>query len=223
MAIPAYIETAALAGAKPRSARRTLHLQVQGTGTSGAEMAVLVHNISATGLLLEGEIALARGEAIDVDLPHAGPTRATVIWSSGALFGCAFDTPISPATLSAAQLRAVVGVAPPAPVAPSPTAAVAESFGARLHRLRTARRLTQMQVAAELGVSEQSISAWEQDKARPKAARMKILARRLGVELADLLGIGESEPLSVVVARARAQVAAAAAISPDKVQIRIEI
>ncbi len=221
MAIPAYIEKNGHVRSKRQSVRRKLRLQLQGTRPSGAEVEVLVHNISATGLLLEGELALAPGEWIDIALPHAGATRAKAIWTSGPLCGCQFDNPISPATLSAAQLRAVVGSDDG--TAPVPHVSASESFGVRLHRLRTIRRLTQVQIAAELGVSEQSISAWEQDKARPKVARIKVLAGLLGVEMTELLGIDEPESLSDVVARAKMQVAAAAAVSADNVKIIIEI
>ncbi|WP_414711757.1 helix-turn-helix domain-containing protein [Sphingopyxis sp. UBA6723] len=46
-----------------------------------------------------------------------------------------------------------------------------ESLGDRLHRFRTARRLTLGHIGIELAMSEQSISAWEQGKARPKPRR----------------------------------------------------
>jgi len=221
MAIPAFIEKAAPARDKARSARRQLHLQLRGTKASGGDVNVSVHNISATGLLLEGDGALALGDRLDIVLPHAGPTRAKVIWASDALYGCQFDAPISSATLSAAQLRAVAGSGGKENI--NPGAALSESFGVRLHRLRSAKRLTQVQIAAQLGVSEQSISAWEQDKARPKMARTKVLAALLGVDLAELLGIDEPESLSDVVARAKAQLAEAADVGIDNVKIIIEI
>lgn len=221
MAIPAFIEKAAPSDGKARSARRKLRLQLHGTRAGGGDLTVSVHNISATGLLLEGDVALTLGDGIDIVLPHAGATRAKVIWASGVLYGCQFDTPISAATLSAALLRAVVGADREEDVASR--ARDAESFGVRLHRLRTARRLTQVQIAAKLGVSEQSISAWEQDKARPKAGRMKALAILLDVEITELLGIDEANSLSDVVARAKAQVAEAAAVSTDNIKIIIEI
>ncbi len=221
MAIPAFIDSAAPTGGKARSVRRQLRLQLHGTQAGGADVKVSVHNISATGLLLEGDAVLAVGDGIDIVLPHAGATRAKVIWASGTLYGCQFEAPISSATLSAAQLRAVVGTDRGEDAASG--GAMAESFGTRLHRLRTARRLTQVQIAAKLGVSEQSISAWEQDKARPKAGRIKALAVLLAVEMTELLGIDEADSLGDVVARAKAQVAEAAAVSPDNVKIIIEI
>lgn len=223
MAISVFIDKAAPSGVKSRSARRQLRLRLrlQGAKARGVDVEVLVHNISATGLLLEGAATLAPGDAIQIDLPHAGATSARVIWASGPLYGCQFDAPISAATLSAAQLRAVVGTDGGEDA--SNKGAVSETFGVRLHRLRTAKRLTQVQIAAELGVSEQSISAWEQDKARPKMGRTKVLAALLGVEPAELLGIGEPESLSDVVARAKAQLAEAADVGIDNVKIIIEI
>jgi transcriptional regulator with XRE-family HTH domain len=219
MAIPAYIEKTPQSRGKLRSARRTLRLQLQGAKATGGEVAVLVHNISATGLLIESDVALDLGDRIEIGLPHAGATWAKVIWTSTRIYGCQFDTPISAATLSAAQLRSVVG--PDSGTVPDLPRA--ESFGIRLQRLRTAKGLTQSQVARQLSVSEPSISAWEQDKARPKAGRMEALAVLLGVDISELLGIDEAESLGDVIARAKEQIARAADVSPDNVKIIIEI
>lgn len=219
MAIPAYIEKTPRSRGELRSARRTLRLQLQGAKATGGEVAVLVHNISATGLLIESDVALDLGDRIEISLPHAGTTWAKVIWTSTRIYGCQFDTPISAATLSAAQLRSVVG--PDSGTLPDLPRA--ESFGVRLQRLRTAKGLTQSQVAKQLSVSEPSISAWEQDKARPKAGRMEALAILLGVDISELLGIDEAESLGDVIARAKEQIARAADVSPDNVKIIIEI
>lgn len=219
MAIPAYIDNPAQMRGQPRSARRTLRLQLSGAKANGGEVAVQVHNISATGLLIESDVALELGDRIEIGLPHAGATWARVIWTSARIHGCQFDTPISTATLSAAQLRSVVspekGALPDAPAA--------ESFGIRLQRFRAAKGLTQSQIARQLGVSEPSISAWEQDKARPKAGRMEALAVLLGVDMSTLLGIDEAESLGDVVARAKEQIAKAADVGIDNVKIVIEI
>jgi len=221
MAIAAYMERKARADGRRSSARRKLRLQLQGTKASGVEVDVLVHNISATGMLLESQVELEIGDGIEIGLPHAGATWAKIIWASGALYGCQFDPPISLATLSAAQLRSVVG--PDVVAAPDQQPPATESFGVRLQRLRAAKRLTQAQIATELGVSVPSISAWEQDKARPKAGRLDALAIRLGVDVSQLLGIEETDSLTNVVATAKAQVAKAAAVSADKVKIIIEV
>ena len=171
-------------------------------------------------MLVESKAPLAIGEIVEVNLPHSGKTATRVIWTSGGIAGCQFEMPISPATLSAAQLRSVVG--PDTPV-PDHRPAATESFGVRLQRLRTARELTQGQLAVHLGVSEPSISAWELDKARPKAGRMEALSLALGVEIAELLGIDEAENLNELVARAKAQIAKAAGVSPDNIKFTIEM
>src|SRR3546814_19692717 len=92
-------------------------------------------------MLVESSAPLEIGEVIEVNLPHSGKTATKVIWTSGRLAGCQFEMPISPATLSAAQLRSVVVEGEPD--AQNRPAASAESFGARLQRLRTAKGLTQ--------------------------------------------------------------------------------
>lgn len=43
-----------------------------------------------------------------------------------------------------------------------------ESFGARLRAAREAEKLSQLEVAAELGVTKGSLSAWENDKNYPQ-------------------------------------------------------
>ena len=74
-----------------------------------------------------------------------------------------------------------------------------------------------------LGVSEPSISAWELDKARPKAGRVEVLANMLGVEIHELLGLEETENLRDLVARAKEQIAKAAGVAPDNIKLTIEI
>src|SRR3546814_6877134 len=104
-------------------------------------------------MLVESSAPLEIGEVIEVNLPHSGKTAAKVIWTSGRLAGCQFEMPISPATLSAAQLRSVVVEVEP-DAAQNRPASSAESFGARLQRLRTAQGLTQGQLAVRLSSEE---------------------------------------------------------------------
>lgn len=221
MAMTVYLNNAPRSVGKGRASRRQLRLPLHGSKATGAEIEALVHNISATGMLVESKVPLEIGELVEVNLPHSGKTATKVIWTSEGLAGCQFEMPISPATLSAAQLRGVVG---PDPYASEdqPTPA-AESFGVRLQRLRTAKELTQGQIAAQLGVSEPSISAWELDKARPKAGRIEALSVALGVEISELLGFGEGENLNDLVARAKAQIAKAAGVSPANIKFTIEM
>lgn len=222
MAMKIFLNETPRTVGKGRAARRQLRLPLHGSKATGAEIEGLVHNISATGMLVESEAALDVGEEIEVNLPHSGKTAARVIWTSARLAGCQFDMPISPATLSAAQLRSVVVDADAqATDAGAPTSI--ETFGSRLQRLRVARELTQEQLAAQLGVSEPSISAWELDKARPKAGRLEALSEALGVEISELLGIDGSETLGTLIARAKQQIARAAGVGVDRVRITVEI
>lgn len=216
-----YLNNNPRSAGKGRASRRQLRLPLHGSKATGAEIGALVHNISATGMLVESGAPLEVGEVIEVNLPHSGKTATKVIWTSGRLAGCQFEMPISPATLSAAQLRSVVG--PDVHAHEGLPASATESFGVRLQRLRSARELTQGQLAARLGVSEPSISAWELDKARPKAGRMEALSVALGVEISELLGFDEAENLNELVAKAKAQIARAAGVDPAKIRFTIEI
>ena len=221
MAMTVYLNDVPRLAGKGRASRRQLRLPLHGSKATGAEIEALVHNISATGMLVESAAPLEIGEVIEINLPHSGKTATKVIWTSGRLAGCQFEMPISPATLSAAQLRSVVVEGEPD--AQNRPAASAESFGARLQRLRTAKGLTQGQLAVRLGVSEPSISAWELDKARPKAGRVEVLANMLGVEIHELLGLEETENLRDLVARAKEKIARAAGVAPANIKLTIEI
>lgn len=221
MVIAAHFEDTPKAAGKPRAPRRKLQFEARGALGSGNATNVLVHNLSPTGLLLESQVELSVGEKIEIDLPHAGATSARVIWASGKLFGCQFESQISSAALSAAQLRggARQGAGAPAHrLSPSD-----ESFGMRLHRLRMERGLTLSQLAAELGVSKPTVWAWEQGKARPIDNRIEALARALGVTGSELIPGRDSPALQDLLAKTREQVAAAFGTNPDKIKIVIEL
>ena len=66
---------------------------------------VVIHDLSATGILIETGADLATFEQLHLDLPEVGPTVATVIWNSGHYFGCEFHQPIPQAAISAALLQ----------------------------------------------------------------------------------------------------------------------
>jgi hypothetical protein len=108
MVIHAHLEDSAEPAGRSREPRRTLLLETKGVTTLGDAAHVLIHNVSATGLLLETQVALEAGQRLTIDLPQAGATLATVMWQSGHLFGCQFKAPITSAVLSAAQLRGAV-------------------------------------------------------------------------------------------------------------------
>jgi transcriptional regulator with XRE-family HTH domain len=221
MGIAAHFEETVRSPATARLPRKTLRLESRSETAGGSEAPVTVHNISATGLLLETEAPLHAGEGLAIDLPEAGLTPARVIWSSGGLHGCAFDEPLTAAVLSAAQLRSQADE-PLRPTLPEQRS-VDTAFTVRLQRLRKARGLTLAELARRLQVSKPTVWAWEQGKARPVESRLPALAEVLGVELAELQ-VGESDRrLHDVVERARHQVAAAFGIADDRVRILIEL
>jgi hypothetical protein len=84
--------------------RRQVKLKVDCAASADATT-VLIHNISATGLLIECEAALEAGEQIAVDLPRTGQRQAKVVWASLPLYGCEFEAPIGSGSVSAAALR----------------------------------------------------------------------------------------------------------------------
>lgn len=221
MAIAAHFEPQGKRGGKRRGGRRSLLLDAQGATASGAEAAVLVHNASTTGLLIESRAKLAEGEDIDIDLPEAGPTRAQVVWSSGTLYGCEFAEPIAAAVLSAAELRSAVAASPELDLRSEPQ--LGETLGHRLQRLRTARGLTMAQVAEELGVSKPTVWAWEHGKARPVDARLGKLAEVLHCEPGDLVPGSGSAMLIDLVEDSRSRIAREAGTTPDRVRILIEL
>lgn len=84
------------------SVRRSLRL---GSALLDSGVEIVIHDISATGMLIETSQKLSAGETLIIDLPERGETRATISWNSGQYFGCQFEQSITAATLSAALLR----------------------------------------------------------------------------------------------------------------------
>ena len=87
--------------------RRSLSLDssLQATGED-----VTVHDVSATGMLIETAAELSMLDDLEIELPEVGLTPAIVTWTSGSFYGCQFKQRISQAAISAALLRS-----PPAP------------------------------------------------------------------------------------------------------------
>ena len=193
--------------------RRTLRLAVEGRLPQGREAAVTVHNISATGMLIETESPLAEGDTFAVDLPEAGERSARVVWANDPMYGCRLAAPLDTAALSAAELR---GDAIETPIADRP-----EDFGARIHRLRIERGLSLADIAAKLGVSKPTVWAWEHGKARPVEKRLAALAAALGVMPGGLdpAPSGSSEELE----NSRRRIAQTYGVEPMRVRIMIEL
>lgn len=185
----------------------------------------MVHNISESGLLIECDSPLAIDDRIDIDLPHAGTVSATLVWASGRMFGCQFDTAISSAALSAAQLQSAVDfeslLVTSAEEATS-TGHRPSNFAANLKRLRMAKGLSQADIAAKLGVSGPSISGWEKGRARPKEDRLSDLAGLLGVPVTQLLVDPQPDMLHDLIDASREQIARATGVGLDRVRIIVE-
>jgi len=71
-------------------------------------------------------------------------------------------------------------------------------FGKRLRTLRNQKKMTQKEVAAKIGVSDQAISKWENGDCLPDVYNLKLLARVLNVP-ADCLLDTENESVEKVV------------------------
>lgn len=63
---------------------------------------------------------------------------------------------------------------------------VRRNFGASIRQLRTARGLTQAELADVLGCAQTTVAGWENDQSHPRRDRMRPLADALGVHLATL-------------------------------------
>ncbi len=217
------------------AARRALRLEtsgfIAGSGPEGAEANVTIHNISAAGLLIETGLELAEGEPLAVELPEAGLVTAAVVWRSERLYGCAFDAPIGPAALAAAQLQGFAPGMPDRPAASAPTLSpsaaargTGEAMGHRLNRLRREAGLTLADVAATLGVSKPTVWAWEKGKARPLPERLTAIAAALGVDPHTLAPApSPAREIDMVIAECRQRIAEACGTSSDAVRIMIEL
>ena len=222
MPISGHFLPSVLSADKRQDARRKLSLLAKGSQHDGTGIEVQIHNISGTGLLFESDIKLAAGDRIEIELPHAGDITAVVIWASGRLFGCQFEGPVSPATLSAVELKSALGSAPSLD---DDTAepAIDDAFGARLLRLRTSAGLSQAEIAERMDVSAPSVSSWENGRVRPKPGRIAKLADILGVQTSELLeDVAAPEGFQEVIDRSREQIARAVGIDIEKVRIILE-
>ena len=72
--------------------------QAQTSGASG----VTVHELSASGFLIETDAPLALDSPITFELPVAGVVAGEIVWGSGNYFGGQFRTPLSRDALGAA-------------------------------------------------------------------------------------------------------------------------
>lgn len=90
-------------------------------GSTVAGEPVTIHDLSATGMLIETAAELHPFDSLEISLPETGTTAAVVVWHSGRYFGCEFKEPLFQAAVSAARLRSppavpVEVVQPPLPL-----------------------------------------------------------------------------------------------------------
>ena len=142
------------------SDRRVLRLEARVESPAG-EGGIQVHNLSFSGLLLEGVTGVEAGSEIEVELPGGSSHRAEVVWADETLFGCRFATPLTQAQLSAALLRS----------SPSDSAGEAP------------RALTQAEALAKLR------EHWD-DEEEPAAAEPRERKLPLGARLWIIGGLG---------------------------------
>jgi transcriptional regulator with XRE-family HTH domain len=69
------------------------------------------------------------------------------------------------------------------------------SFGERLASLRKAAGFTQVELAAELGVSQRMVAYYESPAATPPANLLPQIAAALGVSIDELFGVGAKRRL----------------------------
>ena len=108
MAILARLEEES-SSERRRSARRRLELITQGSTSSSADIAVVIHDLSVSGLLIETFAQFSVGERIELDLPQSDAPEALIVWNSGRFYGCKFVQPISTGAVSAALLLSPAG------------------------------------------------------------------------------------------------------------------
>ncbi|MDC8755347.1 helix-turn-helix domain-containing protein [Erythrobacter sp. sf7] len=224
MAIRAHLDQSVARESQRSAHRRSLRLETSGALPGSGESNVVIHNISATGLLIETGLEVAVGEELAIDLPAAGQVFARIIWRSDRLYGCAFSQPLNAGALAAAQLKGLPVSEVTQPARPTPMANPAETLGLRLARLRREAGLTLADVAARLGVSKPTVWAWEKGKARPLPERMEAIADALGAATEDLAGSNEGDvDLNGLIDDCRTRIAIACGASPNAVRIMIEL
>lgn len=69
-----------------------------------------------------------------------------------------------------------------------------ESFGSRLRHRRRAEDLTQAQLGKRLGVSQQTIGAWERGE-RPQSGKLDVIAQYLRMDKQRLVSLIDDQPL----------------------------
>lgn len=96
--------------AERRPASRTkLRLETAaGTAGNAPDIAIVIHDLSASGFRGEGWLAVDPGTIVEIELPGIGPRAAVVVWRGGRFAGCRFVRPLTPEMLRLVRSRAPV-------------------------------------------------------------------------------------------------------------------
>lgn len=105
MSLPARFEETGEKGERRGSDRRELQLTITARVPESPELAVTIHDLSESGILLETLAPLASGQRFQILLPLAGAVETVVIWNSGHFYGCQFSETVPRAAVSAALLQ----------------------------------------------------------------------------------------------------------------------
>ena len=91
------------AAGRRRLGRRAIFLETPATSLA-TEAAVIIRNISRSGLLIETDAPFSQGEMFTIAMPEVGPVTAQIGWQRGREFGCTFLIPLASSAVSAALL-----------------------------------------------------------------------------------------------------------------------
>jgi transcriptional regulator with XRE-family HTH domain len=206
--------------ADDRSAtRKRLRLATSRLRTGRDARDVVIHDLSADGMLLESAERLADGDGLTIELPGSGNHSARVVWSSGAFYGCRFAKTLSSAALSAALLKA----SPPDGAGSRDRAPVDLPFPERVTALRQERGWSVEQLARRLGISRQSVWYWECGKRTPKPAMLARIEETFGLGVGNLARPSADRVDHGELALWKARIAARLGVAAEKVKILIEL
>jgi transcriptional regulator with XRE-family HTH domain len=234
--VEAQFDRSATVGKRRGAKRRQLRLNTEGLVGTGGIAEVIIHDLSATGLLLETSVPLAVDESIEVELPEANRARAKVVWQSQNLFGCQFSAPLPRAVLSAAQLLSSPKLAiGDQSHSDEPADDAAANFGKAIKQWRRENGLTAARFAERFGVSRPTVWAWESGKSLPRQSMLARLSKEMGLTAPNRATAPPTPPenialqpsahdtaLARAVLEAKERVAAAAGTSADKVKLILE-
>jgi len=68
-------------------------------------VAIVVRDLSTTGLLFESQAPSAIGERLRIELPQAVSAAAKIVWQNACSYGCELEASLSRGAVSAALLK----------------------------------------------------------------------------------------------------------------------